>query len=188
MQPNKLLDTLRKLEQVKGLKNLHLKLEPKPCHLILKPQSYQTPEKVLEMVKNFAPEQGWLCFQSNVEYFCQQDFCEHKSLPDSGLLLYGEVVNAQGQSLHIREDGEGGWILTEFEETEGDDFLVEERTFLGEKQLFLKKTEEQQFLGEKQLFLEKTDVPKLLYRVYWQYDEKHGYRQFSACFKGFLQS
>lgn len=154
MQPNELKEILKKIE---GLKNLDGKL--KACGLVKKSENYPTPQEIQEKVENFNPEQGWLCFQSKVEYFRKG-----KTMPYSGILLYGEVINAQGQSLHIREDGQGGWILTSFEETEDNNYLVEDTEFLGEKELAPKK---------------------LRYRVYWKYDERHGYRQVAARFNGF---
>ena len=152
MQPSELLKILPKLK-IKGQENLQfcgLEREPEPCF---------TPEKVEAQVNAFEPIQGWLCFQSKIEHFCKG-----QTMPYTGILLYGEVVNAAGKSLHIREDGQGGWILTTFTETEGDKYLVETKEFLGEKKLA---------------------PDKLCYRVYWQCHEKHGYHQFAARFIGF---
>ncbi|MDM8559772.1 hypothetical protein [Candidatus Parabeggiatoa sp. HSG14] len=161
MQPKKLLETVLPL-QVKGLINLDKKL--KTCWLNWPPEPCTTSDSeiVEKNVKAFKPMQGWLCFQSGVEYFCKN--CKEKTMPYSGILLYGEVVNAEGESLHIRENGQGGWILTIFTETEGNKYLVETKEFLGEKKLA---------------------PEKLYYHVYWQYDEKHGYHQFAARFTGF---
>jgi len=165
MQPNEfneLLDEVLPKLQIKGLKNLHKKL--KTCGLVIKkPENYSIyqAQEVQKKVESFLPEQGWLCFQNKVEYFLQDEI-----IPYAGILLYGEVVKlAQKESLHIREDGQGGWILTEFAETEGNDYLVETKTFLGEGK--------------------KLTPEKLYYRVYWQYDERHGYRQVAARFNGF---
>ncbi len=120
-------------------------------------------EVVRQKIKEFAPEQGWLCFQSKVHYFREPD-----KMSFSGILLYGEVVKkATNQSLHIREEGQNAWILTYFEETEGDNYLLENTVLLGEKELAPKK------LG---------------YRLYWQYDEKQGYRQLAARFNGFTDT
>lgn len=149
MKPIELLKTLTAL-RIKGQNPCDLTLESEACH---------TAEQVETKLKAFNPIQGWLCFQSEVKYFCQG-----QPMPYSGILLYGEVVNADGQSLHIRENGQGGWILTTFTETEGENYLVETKTFLGEKELA---------------------PEKLYYRVYWKYDEKSGYQQFAARFIGF---
>ncbi len=161
MKPNELFNILPKLE-IKGQENLHHKF--KCCGLELTPELYYTSEEVEAQVKFFEPTQGWLCFQSEVKYFCKENFCKEKTMPYSGILLYGEVVNAAGKSLHIREDGQGAWILTTFTETEGDKYLVETKQFLGEKNLA---------------------PDRLYYHVYWQHDKKHGYHQFAARFTGF---
>ncbi len=156
MQPIELLKTLSTLT-IKGQQNLHKKL--KLCNLTLLPEDCHTAEEVAAKVRAFKPTQGWLCFQSEVKYFCKEE-----PMPYSGILLYGEVINADGKSLHIRENGQGGWILTTFTETQGENYLVESKAFLGEKEL----------------------APEsVYYHVYWKYDEKSGYQQFAARFIGF---
>jgi len=159
MQPNALLPILSQFKQVEGLEKLY-KLRPSCLKWPPKSDTTSSPEEVRQKVAEFAPEQGWLCFQSKVDYFR-----EPAKMSFSGILLYGEVVKkATNQSLHIREEGQNGWILTYFEETEGDNYLVENTVLLGEKEL----------------------APnKLGYRVYWQHDEKQGYRQLAARFNGF---
>ncbi len=159
MQANELLKILPKLK-IKRQETLHHKL--KLCGLERKLDPSPTFEEVKAKVKAFEPKQGWLCFQDKVEYFCRN--CEKKEMPYSSILLYGEVINVDGKSLHIREDGRGGWILTYFTETEGEQYLVETKEFLGEKKLA---------------------PDKLYYRVYWQHDKEHGYHQFAARFIGF---
>ncbi|HIE02315.1 MAG TPA: hypothetical protein EYP59_18875 [Thiotrichaceae bacterium] len=162
MQPKELLPILSQLKNVDGLEKLD---KLRPCRLKWPPKSDTTsdPEEVRQKIKEFAPEQGWLCFQSKVDYFR-----ELAKMSFSGILLYGEVVKkATNQSLHIREEGQNGWILTYFEETKGEQYLVENTVFCGEKEL----------------------APnKLRYRVYWQHDEKQGYRQLGARFNGFTDT
>jgi len=166
MQPTELLNTvLPKLSKITGLPK-NFPNNWKLCGLNIKSEACETPEAVQDKIEAFAPKQGWLCFQSEVAYFCQQDFCKNHSIPSHGIILYGEVVNDQ-TSLHIREEGQGGWILTELTETQGNEYLVEGKHFLGEG---------------------KDLTPdKLYYRIYWQYDEQYGYRQFAARFTGFGQ-
>ena len=172
MQPTELLNTvLPKLSTITGLPdNFHHKWTL--CDLKIASELCKTPEAVIEKIEAFAPKQGWLCFQSEVAYFCQQDFCKNHSIPSHGIILYGEVVNDQS-SLHIREEGQGGWILTELTETQGDEYLVERKRFLGEGKVLP---------GGKRL-----SPDKLYYRIYWQHDKEYGYRQFAARFTGFGQ-
>lgn len=197
MQPNELLKVLKNLSKskpIKGenydlLKNLHGEFQP--CNLTIKSKAGSTSEQVRQQIEKFAPEQGWLCFQSEVQYFPKPEDntenAEHQisslkksrwwtrilpkfsgtsfKMPSSSILLYGEVLKGQKHTLHIREDGQGGWVLTEFIEGKGNNYLVEDQKFLGEKEVAPKE---------------------LCYRVYWQYDDKHGcYRQAFARFNGF---
>ena len=201
MQPDELLNVLKKRSEskpIKGhenddlLKNLHSEFQL--CNLTIKPKTYSTEEQVQvrQQVEKFAPEPGWLCFQSEVQYFPKPEDNTEKAenkvppvkkdrfwtrllrkvsgtpfkMPSSSILLYGEVINAQGHTLHIRENGQGGWILTYFiEGKKGNHYLVEDQVLLGEKEVAPKE---------------------LRYRVYWQYDDQHGcYRQIVARFNGF---
>ncbi len=80
---------------------------------------YQQPEKVKQALKDFQPQQGWLCFQSAVVPFKKGE------LPDKGTILYGEVKDKKHQALHIQQNGNGGWLLTTYQQQAGDTHLVE---------------------------------------------------------------
>ncbi|MEK8016491.1 MAG: hypothetical protein VSS75_006445, partial [Candidatus Parabeggiatoa sp.] len=160
----------------------------KLCGLNIKSEPCETPEAVQDKIEAFAPKQGWLCFQSEVAYFCQHDFCDNHSIPSHGIILYGEVVKDQS-SLHIREDGQGEWIVTELTETQGDEYLVEEKRFLGEGKK-LTETQGDEYLVEEKRFLgegKKLTPDELYYRIYWQHDKQYGYRQCAARFTEFRQ-
>jgi hypothetical protein len=169
MEPNELFPILSQLKNIEGLEKLDnlttcgLKWpHPKSCTISDCNDSDEVRQKKLrQKIEEFAPEQGWLCFQSEVKYFC-----EPAEMSFSGILLYGEVVkNTTNQSLHIREDGQNGWILTYFEETNENIYLVENTVFLGETNLVSNQ---------------------LRYRVYWQHENNQGYYQLAARFNGFV--
>jgi hypothetical protein len=140
-----------------------LKIDPKPC---------LSSEGVRQALQDFHPEQGWLCFQSKLTRFLPNE-----PLPDAGVLLYGEVKNKDGSSLHIQQDGEGGWILTYYHEQSNGD------TYLAENVLLIAETY--------------PDDPRntrydLKYRVFWgaldygqEDDDGQGWRQIAAAFNGF---
>ena len=69
------------------------------------------------------PAQGWLQFQSHQMHFMD-------SLPEPktewGLLLNAEAVDGQGQSLVLRQNGKGGWILSAYRHDEHGDGLWDE--------------------------------------------------------------
>lgn len=131
-----------------------------------------TPELVRQELQEFDPEQGWLCFQSKLTRFFQDE-----PLPDAGVILYGEVKGKDGRSLHIQQDGEGGWILSYYHEHKnGDRHLTEDMTLIAEAY--------------------PSDPPNtrydLNYRVYWggtdykqEEDDGQGWRQIAAAFTGF---
>ena len=161
MNPETLRGYLVKLQRRLGT-------APALCRVETFTKSVTDPSGVRKFLRAFAPKQGWLCFQSRIERFLPGE-----DLPDHGILLYGEVVSLADQSLHIRQNGGGGWILTRFVEQALDEreatHLVEEITFLGET-------------------LERFGPPKdLRYRRYWGHDPDFGYRPLLARFAGFTE-
>jgi hypothetical protein len=130
---------------------------PQLCHLERTTRQCQQPDEVKQALKDFQPQQGWLCFQSTIVPFKKGE------LPDKGTILYGEVKGKNRQALHIQQNGNGGWLLTTFQEQEGDTHLVEYTQLLGEFDDFLH------------------------YRVFWQQDGDQGYRPICAAFNGFFK-
>ena len=79
--------------------------------------------RLLEAVRRFAATQGWLCFQSAVRCFGNnEDF----SLVGDGHLLNAELVNAASDSLHIRQVG-ATWVASIYQAVTnaGDTYLAD---------------------------------------------------------------
>lgn len=108
-------------------------------------------------IQDFAPIQGWLCFQSSVRWFTDGE------LPDDGRILYGEMFNERKASLHIRQDSDGACLVCEYTRTEEPHLLYEEVRLLGEK----------------------ADIGLLNYEVFWALDKKYGFRRIASRFTGF---
>lgn len=154
MEPEELLNHLT--EDLKTVLGGQL---PQLCRLERQSSHYQQPDEVKQALKDFHPQEGWLCFQSTITHFINGE------LPDKGILLYGEVKSTDNKSLHIRQSGtDGSWLLTTYQEEPGNTHLVEITQLLGE-----------------------FDHPgDLRYRVYWQPDGEQGYRKIGAAFDGFV--
>ena len=123
--------------------------------------------ELAQLIADFAPDSGWLCFQSEVMQVRGAVLPE----PDRarGLLLSGELVDADGESLHIRQDGRGGWIATRFTPGVGERYLVDEHRLV----VFEPDPD-------------RRDRPGWLrYLRYWRLDPDHGIRQAAARFIGF---
>ncbi|MFZ1413172.1 MAG: hypothetical protein WAS73_01125 [Defluviicoccus sp.] len=73
-------------------------------------------------LQTFNPDCGWLRFQSQVVSFRSAGT---SSWPSGQRLLYGEVAAGAAKSASIRPDGRGGLRVFRYEETGGDDYLVE---------------------------------------------------------------
>lgn len=141
------------------------------CTLKMDAKVYATPEAVRQELKAFGPVEGWLCFQSKITRFLQGE-----PLIYHGVVLYGEVKGKDGRSLHIQQDGKGGWILTNYEQENGDAHLAEDVRLIAEAH---------------------PGDPKharydLRYRIYWggadyeqEEDDGQGWRQIAAAFSGF---
>lgn len=124
-------------------------------------------DRLAGIISAFGPSEGWLCYQSAVLVFPPGGLPG----PDSarGLLLSGELANADREGLHIRQDGRGGWIVTRFTPGQGGHYLVDDCSFV---------THEPRPGDNKPL-------RSLCYRRYWTTDEHHCIRQAAACFIGF---
>lgn len=79
-------------------------------------------DAVYAKLDNFNPVSGWIGYQSGNQYFIHQ-LLELKS--DYGALLNAEMVNAHNTSLHVRYDGNGQWIVTQYHYFEGIDYLAD---------------------------------------------------------------
>jgi len=86
-----------------------------------------------------------------------------------GLLLSGELVNLDDESLHIRQNGRGGWVATRFTPGKGEEYLVDEHRLVA----FESDPDRRASPGG------------LHYRRYWRLDPYHGIRQAAARFIGF---
>lgn len=123
-------------------------------------------EQLWQAIIDFKPLEGWLCFQSDVKKVVAEKLPE---LTDElGWLLNGELVNAEGSSLHIWQAG-SGWQATQLTEQAagtGDDCLVETTELLS-------KDSNEEYLR---------------YRVYWKKDLGgiQGFQRFSSRFVGFV--
>lgn len=122
--------------------------------------------KLWQEILAFKPLEGWLCFQSAVEKITGGQL---PVLTDElGWLLNGELVDADGNSLHIWQSG-SGWLAKRFIEQEAgtaDDCLVETTELLS-------KDSNEEYLR---------------YRVYWKKDAggSQGFQRFSSRFIGFV--
>lgn len=117
-------------------------------------------------LSDFEPESGWLCFQSLV---CDIVRGEPLRKPDTntGVLLCGESVNEKGESLHLRQDGRGGWLATLFQPRLGMLFLADQVEFIAHGSV-------------------KGNIDRRLrYKRYWAIQEGRGLRQHAACFIGY---
>jgi hypothetical protein len=119
-------------------------------------------EAALARLDELKPLQGWVSFQS------ANRLIDERGVPDmddnTGQLLAAEACNADGVSIHIRYDGAGGWLLTQYHSSAGGPYLADIATQVAHKVR----------LGK-----------YLRYRRFWHIDERHGAQVFAACFIGF---
>lgn len=151
---------------------LRLGAEFKVPYLSLATRVHARQEDLNAALRRFEPEKGWLTFQSEVHKFT--------SAPDlgRGFVLYGEMIDDTGRSLHIAEDGVKGWKTTIFEEhaEQGEapgatPCLAESISLIGQ--------------GAHSGGLDSRAVDSLGYTRYWRHDPEHGYLPWVARFTGF---
>ncbi|MBF0147744.1 MAG: hypothetical protein HQL84_05005 [Magnetococcales bacterium] len=129
--------------------------------LIHKPEHLEDPHRVWEAVQAFAPDQGWICFQSEVTHFFNAGQC-----PPRGVILSAELCRVNSPtSLHVRPHPLGGWGVHRLETLpDGRDYWCETMDFLSVAH----------------------DVGKLSYQVFWQSDGEAGMVRRVARFCGLV--
>lgn len=127
------------------------------------------PQLLATAISDFGGTTGWLGYQSGNEYF--ETFSEIVMSDRYGMLLNAEMANESNASLHIRYNGDGGWIVTTFNYT-GEDS--------GEGDWYLADS-----LGYVSSF---NDGLKLQYKRFWKQGDgckTTGVNPEFACFTGF---
>jgi len=148
-------------------------------------QRTKQPDELAKIIQAFQPNDGWVVLQSDVIYFYDNNLGELNQQDGifncivnsnsgetslKGHFINAEMVNASSdQSLHIVEDGEGGWIITTYHE-EAD---AEPNTLMDKSHLLAKKRHE----AGKQ--------PKINYSRYWKHSPNKGYHILAARFTGY---
>jgi hypothetical protein len=97
-------------------------LEKQTYQLDVETERLTALEQVYTKLDRFNPVSGWMGYQSGNQHFMNQPL-ELKS--DYGVLLNAEMVNAHNTSLHVRYDGNGQWIVTQYSYREGGDYLAD---------------------------------------------------------------
>lgn len=125
-------------------------------------ERFDAADKAYAQLANFQSVQGWAGFQSANRIFA--DGIIPVMDGETGQLLAAEAVHASGDSLHIRFDGAGKWIVTRYATVEGNDYLADSVEHIARAD---------------------TNLGKLRYRRFWHIGQEHGYEPFAACFIGF---
>jgi len=115
--------------------------EMQAMQLTLTVERFEAHQALYRMIDTFSPTQGWLCFQSAVRYvIANQSPFLAASL--DGILLNAELVNAAGNSLHVRQLGQT-WATVIYAPTQStganeagenpaaESFLVDRLAFLA---------------------------------------------------------
>ncbi|MDM8545494.1 hypothetical protein QUF61_03270 [Candidatus Venteria ishoeyi] len=186
MQADDLSKYLKKLpEEVKAHLQLSDEIQLSGLSIQTKNYNFEQHEQLLADVQAFETTQAWLCFQqqpiavkteagqlklydkrlNEVQFYDDHaSLFKQFNLEHYGYLLYGELAKGDA-ALHIRQDGQAGWIVTTYAPTDNDSYLLESITQMAEFD----------------------EIGQPNYRVYWQFDPKtQRYCQAHAHFCGFL--
>lgn len=141
-----------------------------PVTLKITSHSAATEDELQSKIEQFAPVEGWICYQSRVHSFRNG---EPWQVSEVGLPLSAEAIDASGNALHLRQNGQGGWTISCYSHSESApdtaEHLCDEVTHLGNSHTG----------GELDY--------DLGYRRFWRQDEEQGVIPFAACFTGFKE-
>ncbi len=90
--------------------------------LLINTETLNQISKVYEKLNEFNPSSGWLDFQSGKQFFTHPPLTVSQ---DYDMLLNVEVANDKNGSLHIRYNGNGGWIVTTYHYHKGETYIVD---------------------------------------------------------------
>lgn len=123
-------------------------------------ETLRDPGGVWARLKELAPVQGWLLFQSHQTAF-RSGLPEAQ--PEWGVLLACEAADTHGNSIALGQDGAGGWRVTLYRHAAGGDMLFDKPALIASDPA----------------------CGHLRYRRYWRREADGGYVQAVACFVGF---
>lgn len=98
-------------------------LEPDAYQLKVTHEVVGSAEGAYAALGHLNPVAGWLGYQSGNQHFDNEPLPEAK--PDYGQLLNAEVTDGKGSSLHVRYNGNGGWIVTTYHYSVGSAYLAD---------------------------------------------------------------
>lgn len=127
--------------------------------------SVESLDEVKNKIKNFAPSDGWISFQSS----SVKRIIDVKLDNIKEFILAGEFYNPNGTSLSIRYDGEK-WNFFTFSESQNESQNGE---------IVLKRSIKQ--------LSKLSDKTYLNYDIYYKFDSELGYRSYCSAFTGFTE-
>lgn len=118
---------------------------------------------LLHTLREFAPDEGWLGCQSH-NILCKAGVLP---LPPASRIIDGELyARNRDESLHLRHNGQGAWLLTRYTTGGGESGISDTVSLLGANQ----------------------EAGTLTYQRLWRHDPRHGLHQFAARFTGFKET
>lgn len=97
-------------------------LEAMTYHLKVETKTLTTVEAVYEKLDFLNPTSGWIGYQSGNQYFINQPLAFKSNY---GVLLNAEMTNGSGVSLHVRYNGNGGWVVTQYHYGKGEEYVAD---------------------------------------------------------------
>ena len=133
MSISTVLDDYKKIAQAMSAQaeaGQHLpSLESQLFSVDASPETKTNSTELSDAIQHFGAARGWLGYQSGNQHLSSLD---KVVLKDSyGALLNAELTNDQGQSLHIRYNGQGGWIVTSYEYDSGDQYIADRVSYVS---------------------------------------------------------
>lgn len=138
-------------------------LEAVTYSLMVKFETLTTVEAVYNALDSFNPISGWIDYQSGKQHFLNSPL-EIRS--DYDMLLNAEVAS-HGAALHVRYNGNGGWLVTRYDYGEGNEYIVDKIDHLAS-------------------FAKGSEITTLKYLRFWkEQNGLLGVNPVFACFIGF---
>lgn len=163
-----ILDQLKQLGHAKNLSTGRLNIEPAEGR-----KDIQTHTELLDIINTFLPADGWISYQSKVEQFQNLTALTQEN-EETGFILQAEFVQTadNNKSLHIRQNGMGGWIANHITQVA----IEESETGILETSSFITMPDESSVNNNTKNSANdsKKAEGKLHYQSYWKPDKSGG--------------
>lgn len=116
-------EILQHYQKIRAMTGVNLPpLEKQAYNLDVSSKTLCELDEVHANLDRFNSVSSWIGYQSGNQHFINEPLVIKQ---DYGVLLNAELAGANNTSLHVRYNGDGGWIITTYEFSAGNEYVAD---------------------------------------------------------------